>query len=491
VSAENGAPDDGKPSVPSNVTVPTPRVNGKDLVTRPLQRPIESPAMQQYSRDSVGRTGPPSNLGSANSTPVPTRPDSRGGYPPQQSNRLTHTLPSRPDTQPARTRLSERLGDRPTEYSPGLSRPDARPTNTSDYGRLDRGPGSLRGRSASPARHVRPRSQDRASGITEWTGRDTREYDDRSIRPPPRDIRGPPMRGAMYENAPRDHRDNRDTRDYRERDHLRERSDNRGPPPYTNPTMEARNRLHGGPPTPNDGPPHRREAPVHHNDRNGPPPRTPINAVLPANDRTMLNPDRAAYINEDRISHDRAAYINEERAGHERASFNKDERHNERNPFASDDRLRSSGPRTDRDMRNARGPFGKDDRPHFGPRPERGTRRDEREPRRERSQSPHREERISAPYHNTDTRRDYHRDDRLPPQPYGLSRDRRDETAGAAPTGPRGGREGPPPSRVSRDMFQPSQSSRPLTHSTQDPNYGRLNQPIDAAPSVPSGPKCM
>jgi THO complex subunit 2 len=122
--------------------------------------------------------------------------------------------------------------------------------------------------------------------------------------------------------------------------------------------------------------------------------------------------------------------------------------------------------------------------------------RGDREPRRDRVSSPRRGDERNPPSFNgwVDASRD-HRDDRTPPQSFPANRDRREEQVGGAPTGPRGARTDAPTSasasastsaRISREMFQPSQSSRPAAHQAQDPNYGRLNAPTE---TIPSGPR--
>jgi THO complex subunit 2 len=80
-----------------------------------------------------------------------------------------------------------------------------------------------------------------------------------------------------------------------------------------------------------------------------------------------------------------------------------------------------------------------------------------------------------------------HRDERVPPHAYPSSRDHVEDPVGSTPTGPRGGRNDAASSaRISREMFQPSQSSRSSGNPVQDPNYGRLNQPSEP---IPSGPR--
>ncbi|KAJ4303092.1 THO2 plays a role in transcriptional elongation [Kalmusia sp. IMI 367209] len=215
-----------------------------------------------------------------------------------------------------------------------------------------------------------------------------------------------------------------------------------------------------------------------------------------------VNSERATFMKDDRVNPERAAFLPDDRSrntarldrdGREsRNPFAKEVDRDVRNPFAKEAERHGRDPRStfaeegDRHGRDSRNPFAKEERVRNPDgRPERDIRSDDRDVRRDRLQSPRRDERPNAPYYGNDTRRDY-RDERSMPQAYPNTRERRDDMSGNAPTGPRGGRDGPNSSRVSRDMFQPSQSSRPAAPS-QDPNYGRLNQPNE---SIPSGPKC-
>lgn len=506
-NADKSGPDERKTNAAgSGSLTPNSRVNGNDSA-KSLSR-MSDPAAPQppSSRESTKRMSTGPNLTSANSTPMPHRPDSRGGYQSQHGSRLAHNLPTRPDAQPLRPRPNERLGDRPAEYAPAHARYEARTNGPNEFGRLERIGGAPQDRPVSPGRHSR--SQERLAGSTdrpEWPSREAREYDERSMRGPPRDARGPPLRNAPYGDDPRDHRDHResrDQRDYRERDPMRERTDSRGPPPLAHTSGDSRSRHHTGPGmAPVDLPSHRRDTFGQHSDRGALPPRPPANAD-PSSDRVNINPQRAAMI-EENVNPDRAAFMKDDRVS-ERGTFMPEDRG--RNPTRIDRDSRDprppymkDGPRHSRDARSAfdegerlardprstfteevdrhardpRDSFMKEERARL----ERDPRPDERDMRRDR------DERASAAYYGNDSRRDY-RDERSMPQPYPNARDRREDMSGTAPTGPRGGRDSS--SHVSRDMFQPSHSSRPVAPS-QDPNYGRLNQPSE---SIPSGPKC-
>lgn len=479
-------------------------------------------SQQLPTRDHIKRPGPGPNPASVNSTPVPPRPDSRGGYQAQQSNRISHNLPTRPDTQPLRPRLNDRPGERLAEYGQTHGRHDTRVNGPSEYGRLER-PGAQQGRPTSPGRQPRPRSQDRTAAPSDrpdWSTREPRDYDDRSLRGPTREVRGPTDRNAQYGDNHRDHRENRDQRDYRMREPHRERNDSRGPPPLPSTPGDTRSRPHAGSgPMPNDTLPHRRDTPGHHNDRSGMAARPPINAG-PA---PSINPQRVALI-EQEVSMDRGPPA--------RVPYQKDDRVNpDRAALILDDRNRNTPARPDREGRDARSSYEKEgdrqgrDRGSFveagerhgrdsrtttfikddqnrtpGGRSDRDARSDDRDMRRGPPTDRH-DERTLPPYFNNDNRndnrndirndnrRDY-RDDRSQPQPYPNSRDRREEFSSNAPTGPRSGRDGPGGSlHVSREMFQPSQSSRPVI-SRQDPSYGRLNQPSESIPSGPRSKKC-
>ncbi|PVI07618.1 hypothetical protein DM02DRAFT_648667 [Periconia macrospinosa] len=429
---EKSSSDEQKPPATSTTTSTVPRLNGREP-----NKVAPSPSEANATRLGSGRTTnrPPlmNNPSTQSTNAGPMRPDARSAnQTPIGNNRATHALPTRPDAQPPRGRQPERPNDRTAEYNTGHPRHEIRPTPVSDYGRLDRGTDGMREREVSPGRR-RSRSPHRGSGVPdrrEWMQRDPREYEERPLRPPPRETRGPPTRSAPYGESARDPRDVRDPREYREREPLRDRPDPRGMP-HTPHSLgpDGRGRMHSSPIMTNDGLPPRREPPsnAHPGDRGGAPPlRSSVNAT-PVTDRSLINPERAALMNDDRSRHDALRHDREPR-------------------------------REDRDGRRDRG---------------------------SRPQSPRRDERPPPPpYHGSEARRDY-RDER--PQPHGASRDRRDEASGNPPTGPRSGRDVPAPSPVSRDIFQPSQPSRPRAHPSQDPNYGRLNQPADSGP--PSGPR--
>ncbi|KAF1967041.1 hypothetical protein BU23DRAFT_516986 [Bimuria novae-zelandiae CBS 107.79] len=504
--SEKSRTDERRPGAAlSNTPTPVTRPNGHDT-SRPLLRAPEQSVSQPFSaRDAVKRLGPGAPT-SANSMPVPPRPDSRGGYQAQQSNWVAHNLPTKPETQPLRSRPNERPGERPVGYGHGPGRHDVRTNGPSEYGRLER-PGTQRARSASPSHQSRPRSQDRGAAPgdrPEWSGRENREYDERSFRVPSRDVRAPLDRNAQYGDSHRDHRDNRDQRDYRTREPVRERPDSRAPQPLPQTPADGRGRLHAGSGSaPNDALSNRRDAAGHHNDRAAYPSR-PLANASPA---PSINPQRAAlieqevnqdrgppvrspYTKEDRVNPERAVLIPEDRSRNTpvRSDRERDTRNNldkETNQLGRDVRASFSevGDRHGRDSRN---PFVKEDQIKTpGGRSDRDVRPDEREMRRGAPTDRH-DDRPPQSYYSNDNRRDY-RNERSQPQPYSNPRDRHDEFSGNAPTGPRGGREGPSSSHVSREMFHPSQSSRPMP-SRQDPNYGRLNQPAETIPSGPRNP---
>lgn len=430
--SEKSSSDDQKPPAAVTTTSTASRPNGRDT-----NKVAPSPSEANATRLGPARpvTRPPlMNPPPVSTNTGPMRPDTRSAnQTPIGNNRATHALPTRPDAQPPRGRQNERPNDRTAEYPAIHGRHEVRPNPTGDYGRLDRSIDAVR--EPSPG-HRRSRSPHRGPAVPdrrEWPSRDVREFEERPLRPPPREVRGPPNRVSSYGDLrdPRDPRDGRDQREYREREPLRDRPDPRGMPhvPHTM-TPDGRNRLHSSSVTTNDGLPPRRDAPsnTHHADRGGGihSQRSSVNTT-PVTDRTLINPERAALITDDRGRHDPSRHDREPR-------------------------------REERDSRRDRG---------------------------SRPQSPRRDERPLAPYNNSEVRRDY-RDER--PQSHIASRDRREDASSNPPTGPRGGgRDVPAPSPVSRDIFQPSQPSRPRAHPTQDPNYGRLNQPADSGP--PSGPR--
>ncbi|KAF2866546.1 transcription factor/nuclear export subunit protein 2-domain-containing protein [Massariosphaeria phaeospora] len=395
----------GSNGIVDRVMKDAPEVSPRDLEyerNRPNAHYMKS-STQAYAKDTTRSTSGP--LSQASVPPhASVRPD----------NRLPHALPTRPDAQPPRPRQPERPGDRQPEYH-----------NRNDYGRAERNGESLREREASPGRRIRNRTPDRGPGAIdrrEWSGR---EYDDRALRPLPRDTRGPPGRGPAWVDGARDARDVRDSRD--PRDHR----DPRDAPPRAHqlpPSLDARGRIHSNSAAGPEGAGLRRDIPpASHQgaDRTGPfPPPPAQNAASSAG--ATINPDRAALINDDRGGNDIM--------------------------------------RSDRDVRHDRG---------------------------SRPQSPRRsDDRSQGSYHSHggEVGRNSH-DVRTPPQPYTQGRDRREEPTGITPTGPRGGRIDPSTTaRVSREMFQPSQSTRPAAQQVQDPNYGRLNPPPEPIPAGPRNP---
>ncbi|KAH7390562.1 transcription factor/nuclear export subunit protein 2-domain-containing protein [Pyrenochaeta sp. MPI-SDFR-AT-0127] len=415
------------------VSAPAPSSRDREAARSVPQPPApgaSTPSQQEQNVEKfTNKPGPPMHPSS-----VPTRPDNRST--PTQSipaNRPSHNLPSRPDSQPARARQSERPAiDRPPEH--GMhGRYDGRGPS-SDYGRLDRSTDAGRQRETSPGRRPRPipggRTPERLPPVAdprdrEWAARD---YDERAMRAPPRDVRAPPAR-------PHPGWDSRDPRDARDQ---RERSDSRGH--ALPPTMEPR-RMPSNPSIAHEHGLHRRDMSLPgsrlgiEREEHGALRQSQI-AVPPATEGPTVNPARAALINQ--VEHGR----------HETSRPDRDGR-----------RDRGSRPQSPRRGEDRRG----DER-----------RGDDRLP-------PGHQGRNEVPRE--------HRDERISSQalPTG-NRDRRDEPTMNTPTGPRGGRgEGPQSARASREMFQPTQGQRSLHHQVQDPNYGRLNQPSDSIP--PSGPR--
>ncbi|KAF1851134.1 uncharacterized protein K460DRAFT_412745 [Cucurbitaria berberidis CBS 394.84] len=410
--------------------VPTPRDRESAKLVPKLPEPRAStPARQDMGPGkSTAKPGPPMHA-----SHVPLRPDSRST--PTQStpiSRPSHALPTRPDAQPSRARQPERPGvDRPADHS----RYDTRGPPPTDYGRLDRPGDAVRQREASPGRRARPlpggRTPERIPQATEhreWPARDTREYDERAMRAPPRDARGSLAR-APPNWDPRDARDPRDQR---------ERPDSRG---HVAPLSMEPRRMPSNSSVAQEHTAHRRDLPPPNvrsgteREDHGPLHPSPA-APVPAADGAMVNPARAALINQ------------AEHGRHEPQ-------------------------RSDRDGRRDKG-----SRPQS---PRRGEDR--------RGEERRVEERPPPGYHGRSDAPREHRDERIPSQaPLPGSRDRRDELTASTPTGPRGGRNEPStPARASRDMFQLAQGPRPSHHQAQDPNYGRLNQPSEPAP--PSGPR--
>ncbi|KAF2657394.1 hypothetical protein K491DRAFT_326071 [Lophiostoma macrostomum CBS 122681] len=432
-----------------------------------IERAAPAPPAQPREEERNLQTNREANISSTpveQSASIAARIEGRGERPslPNQSSRVPHTLPPRPEAQPLRSRPGERPSERQTDFT---SRHDAR-SNVSpvEYPRPNRTADAQREfvqdrREMSPGRRLRGRTPDRREPTWGRDARDIREsrdfHDDRAMRPPVRDVRSnQPVYNARDGRDPRDMRDSRDLRDQRDlRDgrelrETRDRLDHRGPPPQ----LDGRGRLHSTPSSshPLDGSTYRRDVPPLSQqgpDRNGNlNPRQPINKPpanasittpdrsAPANDRTLINPERAALIN--------------------------------------DDRGRSESFRSERE-----------DRGELGSRPQSPRRGPDRPP----PSYPGRNE--TARDHRDDRNDDRVFHDRTPPHTLPPARDRRDEAPGLAPTGPRGGRnDASSSSRVSRDMFMPSHvPSRASTHQVQDPNYGRLNPPNDTIPSGPRG----
>ncbi|KAI8940700.1 hypothetical protein NX059_001968 [Plenodomus lindquistii] len=383
------------------------------------------------------KSGPPMHPSS-----VPVRPDAGRNTPSHSSlgNRASHALPTRPDSQPPRNRQPERPNiDRSSDHG-AHHRYDNNRAPVNEYGRLDRPGEPVRPRDSSPGRRPRPlpggRTPERIPAGTdhrEWPGRDPRDYDDQRMRAPPRDVRAPPVRPPPGWD-PRDNRDPRDQRD---------RPDSRG---HAAPaSMEARRM----PSTSSMAHEHvipRRDGPALYRqggERGDVPQQTPRSstpvAAASGGEGPTVDPARAALINQS-------------------------EQHGLPEPL-----------RQDRENRRDR-----------GSRPQSPRRGDDRRAEDRRGNERQIEERPPQGYHGRhDAPRD-HRDERGPIQgpPPGV-RDRRAEGTASTPTGPRVDRMEPSASsRASREMFQPTQGSRP---SGQDPNYGRLNQPSESIP--PSGPR--
>ncbi|UPX12482.1 THO2 plays a role in transcriptional elongation [Ascochyta rabiei] len=390
----------------------------------------DSTPSQQERGDNTPVRGTP--VPSAHASSGPSRMDSRAT--PSQGppmGRSSHALPIRPDSQPHRPRPSDRQSD----YGPPHGRHDSRPPHN-DYGRLER-PSDPRDRPMPGGR-----TPERGPGPVERRdyGRDPREYDERAMRAPPREARGPPIRGPPQWEP----RDPREARDHRER------LDHRGHPVV--PVMEPRRTSSNSnlsqeysshqrdlPSSGRHQAPDRAEAPIS---------RQPPTNLSTATDGPAINPARAALI-DPAVNPARAALINE--AGPPR----------------------HESPRSDRDSRRER-----------GPRPQSPRRGDDR--RGDDGGPPPQHVRHEIPYD--------HREERIPPHAPPSNRDRRDEmSVNSTPTGPRRPQnesvrtEMPGSSRGSREMFQPSQSSRQSYVQAQDPNYGRLNAPSEPVPSGPRG----
>jgi THO complex subunit 2 len=419
--------EDDTQSLPrSTPATPALRPGDKDL-NKPASRASESTPSQHDKGNATSARNTP---GPSGQTSVPPRPDNRNTptHPLPQGGRPSHNLPIRPDSQPPRPRQDGRLGgDRQSEYG-SHGRHDTRPP-PSDYGRLDRPNDPMRDRERPMHGGRTPERMPGPVDRREWQNREQWEYDERAMRGPPRDNR--PSAGRPPTWDPRDSRDGRDHR---------ERIDPRGH--ALPPTMEPR-RVPSSSALGQDHPPYRRDMPPGGNyqnaERNDNAPFRQPPAVISAND-VPINPSRGALINPAR-----AALI-------------------------IDSEGRSEPPRPDRDNRRERGPQPQSPRRVEDRRPD--ERRDDRRG----------EERIPGMHHGPRE----HRDERVPPHAYSSNRDIVEDPAAGAPTGPRGGRNDASSSRISREMFQPSQAPRSSGNSAQDPNYGRLNQPSEP---VPSGPR--
>ncbi|KAF2463724.1 uncharacterized protein BDR25DRAFT_106691 [Lindgomyces ingoldianus] len=457
---EDGEVEDEKTKTATAAANTEPRLKGPEprkSTPNPVEQPPTTPSHQKEAEQLKLRNARPDTHSSKASTsqgpplaPMLGRPDSRGTIPHQPTSvtlsRVPHALPSRPDALPPRARPIDRPGPEP----PTQSRNDPRNKANAEFGRLDRPTDNLREsfpdrrEPSPPGRRLPPRARtpDRAPNSMDrrdpgW-GRDPREYhDDRSMRPPPRDGRGPPLgRGPSWPDNSRDLRDPRDPRELRDARDARDRVDPRGPLP---PPDNSRTRVHSSTGSTDDTNTYRRDFTPKNpqgGDRAGQLPlRPPIdrsttNVPVPASDRAqsagdrpLINPDRAAFIEGDRGRND---------------------------PF-----------RSERDSRRERG---------------------------SRPQSPRRaDDRNTTSYHNRNEVGRDNRDDRNNERGQ-HGRDHREEPTGHAPTGPRGGRneftESPMSTRVTREMFQPSHSSR--VSQSQDPNYGRLKPTVDP---IPSGPR--
>ena len=280
---------------------------------------------------------------------------------------------------------------------------------------------------------------------------DPREYDDRAMRAPPRDARGPIRGPPQWE--PRDTRDVRDTRDHRDRVDHRGHSVPPAMEPRRAPSSSGLAQEYSS--LQRDVLPSGRHQGLERTDV--PPSRPPPANLSTVTDGPAVNPARAALI-DSAVNPARAALIND--VGPPRRESN----------------------RPDRDSRRER-----------GSRPESPRRLDDRRGNEQRGDDRRSDERGPLPQHGHNEALRDHREERMPPQGPPSSRDRREEiSANSTPMGPRGSRNEPPRSEVtsssrgSREMFQPSQSSRQSSNQVQDPNYGRLNAPSEP---VPSGPR--
>lgn len=384
----------------------------------------------------------PSNAASASFASIPNRPESRGTIQPPLGSRPLPSIPNRNENHGFRGRQFEQPKERSTDYPAANprqnNRPDLRTSGSVEFGRPERPLENLRERGSSPGRR-RSRSPHRGAVPPErhaWPARDTREYQE-------------PWRSGAYGDNPRNTKETHDQRDFRERDPLRdqakERHDHRGPPNMPPTTVDNRNRMHTGQVLPpNDGPSHRKDLPrnVPYGERGGNSTRPNSNVKVMGNELPSITTDRSG-----QIDPGRAAWINS----------------TERGAATNDDRPRyEASARLDREAW-----------------------KDERENRRERgpgAQVPRYDERPVGSYHNVDGRREYN-EERHANHPN--NHDRRDELSSHA-MGPRNGRDGGLSARVSRESFLMLQGPRTNMHPSQDPNYGRLNQPSD---NVPAGPR--
>ncbi|KAF2490528.1 hypothetical protein BU16DRAFT_543844 [Lophium mytilinum] len=473
---EDGEVEDEKRQALANASTATQsnELGTSKSTAPPVQEKVHNPTSRESDQSQVApqssETKATELTPQAQSGTIPTRPDSRGG-----PNRPLHALPVRPDTQtPVRgvgrvaDRPVDRPVDRPADYH-NHGRHDGRGGSSADYGRLDR-PGEpyqepFRGRhDGSPARGPRGRTPERGAPLDRdrrdpaWPQRDSREYpDDRSMRPPPRDIRPSGGRGPNWGDSPRDTREPRDSREPRDVRDPRDRMpippmDSRGPPA----PADSRIRMHSGPPLPPAG-----ASPYHGSGRDAP-----------------LNTDRPGYMpSKPPLDRARNQPFDRPPPPSDRGSINA-----ERAPFI-EDRTRPESFNSDRDVRRDRG-----SRPH-------SPRRDDRGP-------------PSYPPRG-DPPRD-HRDDRGPPErlppSFPPNRDRREDANNDAPTGPRGPRTdfSQPPPRGGPEMFQPTRGLRPSGESDhgrlnkdfslpprpnqqEESTFGRLNAPTDNIPSGPRG----
>lgn len=410
---------------------PADRLDDNTTSTAALDRETVKPAPKPYDHrmqnaQSDKDTFRHSNTAgpAAHSSSVPPRPEDRN-TPQPSAGRPAHNLPVRPDSQPGRLRHSDRPGvERPMDPVPHSRYESKGPS--SDFGRSDRPGDAARLREASPGRRGRyvsggrtPERMPPTGDHREWPGRDTREYEDRTMRAPPRDGRLPPVRPVQNW----DPRDSRDMRDQRERPDSRGQG---GPP-----SMEPR-RMHSSSSLNQEHNHHRRDIPYSHHgpDRvdHGPPRQEPI-PTSPTTDGPPVNPARAHLINQ--------------------------AEHGRPNP-----------PRNDRDNRRER-----------GSRPQSPRREDDRHGDERRG-----DERMHHGHHGRpDFPRDNREERGFVPQQLG-GRDRRDDPTMTTPTGPRGGRNDLPPADTSRPMFQNSRPQRGSGYQTQDPNFGRLTQPAESGP---------